>query len=162
LVVDQLLTEMRSTLRPCQADEVEGAAGQRLGCGVDVGLQVVDLLAGPGGDMQWLVPYLGANPEAEELARRTGALLIGARTLFGDDPHRGTDREGAFGSTGTGRRSCSRTPRRPSPCPGVTFLDSLVETLARPRQRPVTATSPCSAPTSLANACRLATSTPSW
>ncbi len=73
-------------------------------------------IAGPGGDMQWLVPYLGANPEAEELARRTGALLIGARTLFGDDPHRGTDREGAFGSTGTGRRSCSRTPRRPSPC----------------------------------------------
>ncbi len=62
-------------------------------------------IAGPGGDMQWLVPYLGANPEAEELARRTGALLIGARTLFGDDPHRGTDREGAFGAPG-----CSTSP----------------------------------------------------
>lgn len=77
-------------------------------------------IAGPGGDMQWLVPYLGANPEAEELARRTGALLIGARTLFGDDPHRGTDREGAFGGTWDGPSFVLTHTPHAEPVPGGT------------------------------------------
>jgi dihydrofolate reductase len=59
-------------------------------------------IAGPGGDMSWLAPYLGPNPEIDELQRRIGALLIGARTFSGDDPNRGTDKEGAFSGTWTG------------------------------------------------------------
>jgi dihydrofolate reductase len=59
-------------------------------------------IAGPGGDMSWLTPYLGPNPEIDDLQRRIGALLIGARTFSGDDPNRGTDKEGAFSGTWTG------------------------------------------------------------
>jgi len=59
-------------------------------------------IAGPGGDMSWLTPYLGPNPEVEELQREIGALLIGHRTFRGDDPNRGTDKEGAFSGTWSG------------------------------------------------------------
>ena len=59
-------------------------------------------IAGPDGDMSWLTPYLGPNPEIDALQRRIGALLIGARTFHGDDPNRGTDKEGAFSGTWTG------------------------------------------------------------
>ena len=56
-------------------------------------------IAGPGGDMSWLRPFLQPNPPVEDLQRETGALLFGGRTHRGDDPHRGTDREGAFEGT---------------------------------------------------------------
>ena len=55
-------------------------------------------IAGPGGDMSWLAGQVGASsPETDELMARIGALLVGRRTFTGDDPNRGTDREGAFG-----------------------------------------------------------------
>lgn len=53
-------------------------------------------IAGPDGDMSWLAPYLGPNPVAEALVEDIGALLVGSRTAFGDDPNKDTDREGAF------------------------------------------------------------------
>lgn len=59
-------------------------------------------IAGPDGDMSWLAPYLGPNPQVDVLQREIGALLIGGRTFRGDDPNRGTDREGAFSGTWTG------------------------------------------------------------
>jgi riboflavin biosynthesis pyrimidine reductase len=59
-------------------------------------------IAGPGGDMSWLRPYLQPNPPVEQLQREIGALLVGGRTHRGDDPHRGTDREGAFEGTWDG------------------------------------------------------------
>jgi dihydrofolate reductase len=59
-------------------------------------------IAGPDGDMSWLTPYLGPNPQVDALQRRIGALLIGGRTFRGDDPNRGTDKEGAFSGTWTG------------------------------------------------------------
>jgi dihydrofolate reductase len=54
-------------------------------------------IAGPGGDMSWMRPYAGPNPEVDELLPDIGALLIGNRTFHGDDPHQGTDQEGAYG-----------------------------------------------------------------
>jgi dihydrofolate reductase len=55
-------------------------------------------IAGPDGDMSWLTRHLGPNPEVDDLIGRIGALLVGRRTFGGDDPHRGTDKEGkAFG-----------------------------------------------------------------
>jgi dihydrofolate reductase len=54
-------------------------------------------LAGPAGDMQWLTRHLGPNPVAEDIVGQVGSLLVGRRTHDGDDPHRGTDQEGAFG-----------------------------------------------------------------
>src|SRR4051812_49515535 len=59
-------------------------------------------IAGPGGDMSWLRPYLQPNPPIERLQQEIGALLVGGRTHRGDDPHRGTDREGAFEGTWDG------------------------------------------------------------
>jgi dihydrofolate reductase len=59
-------------------------------------------IAGPGGDMAWLRPYLQPNPPIERLQQEIGALLVGGRTHRGDDPHRGTDREGAFEGTWDG------------------------------------------------------------
>lgn len=59
-------------------------------------------IAGPGGDMSWMRPYAGPNPEVDELQRDIGALLIGNRTFHGDDPNKGTDAEGAFGGTWDG------------------------------------------------------------
>ncbi|WP_027344368.1 dihydrofolate reductase family protein [Hamadaea tsunoensis] len=72
-------------------------------------------ITGPGGDMSWAVPYLKPNPLVDELIANIGSLLVGGRTLGGDDPHRGTEREGkAFGGGWSGpqfvlTRDTSRT-----------------------------------------------------
>ena len=87
-------------------------------------------IAGPDGDMSWLAPYLGPNPEVDELQGRIGALLIGARTFSGDDPNRGTDKEGAFSGTWTGP-SFVVTHHPPSaPVDGVEFHSDLRTGLA--------------------------------
>ena len=56
-------------------------------------------IAGPGGDMSWLTPYVGPDPLADGLVDRIGSLLIGNRTFGGDDPD--------------------------TPVPDVTFVDDL-------------------------------------
>ena len=61
-------------------------------------------IAGPGGDMSWLAPYAGPDSTEWELPSRTGALLVGRRTYFGDDPNKGTDAEGAFGGKWRGQQ----------------------------------------------------------
>ncbi len=54
-------------------------------------------IAGPRGDMSWLSGLTATGAEIDELVARIGALLIGRRTFGGDDPNRGTEKEGAFG-----------------------------------------------------------------
>ncbi|MQY02165.1 dihydrofolate reductase family protein [Actinomadura macrotermitis] len=86
-------------------------------------------IAGPGGDMSWLTPYLGPDPAVDGLIGEIGALLIGNRSLRGDDPHRGDpDKEGkAFGGGWEGPQFVltHRTPDEP--VPGVTFVNDLDE-----------------------------------
>ena len=87
-------------------------------------------IAGPDGDMSWLTPHLGPNPEVDRLVRDIGALLIGHRTFSGDDPNRGTDKEGAFEGTWSGP-SFVLTHRPPQDeVPGVTFVGDLESGLA--------------------------------
>jgi hypothetical protein len=75
------------------------------------------IIAGPGGDMSWLTEHIGPNPVAGEAISKIGALLIGSRTVRGDDPHRGTDKEGKpFGGGWAGRSSYSLTIPPPSQC----------------------------------------------
>jgi dihydrofolate reductase len=83
-------------------------------------------IAGPGGDMSWLTPHLEApNPTADRLVTRVTAVLVGARTFGGDDPNRGTDREGAFGGQWSGP-VVVLTHRAPAEAPeGVTFAGDL-------------------------------------
>src|SRR5688500_10984771 len=38
-------------------------------------------IAGPDGDMSWLAPFLGPNPQVDALQRDIGALLVGHRTF---------------------------------------------------------------------------------
>ncbi|MDQ3988050.1 MAG: dihydrofolate reductase family protein [Actinomycetota bacterium] len=82
-------------------------------------------IAGPGGDMSWLTPHLGPNPEVDDLQRDIGALLVGNRTFRGDDPNRDTDKEGAFSGTWTGPSFVLTHHPPQTPVPGVTFVGDL-------------------------------------
>jgi dihydrofolate reductase len=84
-------------------------------------------IAGPGGDMSWLTGYL--EPSVDGLVEQIGALLVGARTFAGDDPNRGTDKEGAFSGTWHGPQFVL-THRSFAPAPGVTFFDDLPAAVA--------------------------------
>ncbi|SEN56607.1 dihydrofolate reductase family protein [Nonomuraea pusilla] len=87
-------------------------------------------IAGPGGDMSWLIPHLGPNPAADRLVAEIGALLIGRRTFDGDDPNKGTDKEGAFGGAWSGPHFVLTHRAPATPVPGVTFVGDLAEGLA--------------------------------
>lgn len=90
-------------------------------------------IAGPGGDMSWLTPHMGPDPEIDEVQQGLGALLVGNRTYGGDDPNRGTDAEGAFDGTWDGPVVVV-THRPPAePVPGIEFAASVMDGLATAR-----------------------------
>ncbi|GLU48345.1 dihydrofolate reductase family protein [Nocardiopsis ansamitocini] len=83
-------------------------------------------IAGPGGDMSWLAEYSGPDPTVDALIDRVGALLVGNRTFGGDDPHRGTEKEGkAFGGGWEGPEFVLTRRAPATPVPGVTFVGDL-------------------------------------
>jgi dihydrofolate reductase len=86
-------------------------------------------IAGPGGDMSWLTEYLQPNPAIDGIVERIGALLVGARTFGGDDPNRGTDKEGAFSGTWHGPQFVL-THRSHPPTPDVAFFDDVPAAVA--------------------------------
>lgn len=96
-----------------------------------VTMSVDGFITGPDGDMQWMRPYLGPNPEVDELVSRIGSLLIGRRSHDGDDPHKGEAGEGeAFGGGWDGPMFVV-THRPPSAAePGVTYVDEFAKALA--------------------------------
>jgi len=83
-------------------------------------------IAGYDGDMSWLAEHVGgADATANRLLENTGALLVGNNTFGGDDPNRGTDKEGAFGGRYHGP-VVVLTHRPPADPPaGITFSDDL-------------------------------------
>jgi dihydrofolate reductase len=91
-------------------------------------------IAGPNGDMSWLTPYLGLNPQVDALQRDIGALLVGGRTFRGDDPNRGTDKEGAFSGTWTGPSFVVTHEPPTEPVPDVTFLADVASGLAAAKE----------------------------
>ncbi|MDD7967618.1 dihydrofolate reductase family protein [Actinomycetospora lemnae] len=97
-------------------------------------------IAGPGGDMSWLTEHLGGeNEAAERVLARTGAILVGRVTFGGDDPHRGTDKEGAFEGQYDGpvvvltHRPPDDPPSACSP-DGVEFATDLVTAVDRAKE----------------------------
>ncbi len=99
-----------------------------------VAMSLDGFITGPGGDMSWLVPYLGPNPEVDTLTDTIGALLIGNRTFGGDDPYKGTESEGqAFGGAWTGPQFVLTHRPPAAPVPGVTFVGDLASGLAAAR-----------------------------
>ncbi|PZG20548.1 deaminase [Micromonospora craterilacus] len=92
-------------------------------------------IAGPGGDMSWLTEHLGgANPVADDLVGKIGALFVGARTFHGDDPNRDTDKAGAFGGAWTGPQFVLTHQPPATPVPGVVFVDDLTGGLAAAKE----------------------------
>jgi dihydrofolate reductase len=91
-------------------------------------------IAGPGGDMSWLTGYLGPNPAVDEVIGQIGALLVGNRTFRGDDPHRGTAKEGKpFGGGWSGPQFVLTHHPPDAPVPGVAFVGDLAGGLAAAR-----------------------------
>jgi riboflavin biosynthesis pyrimidine reductase len=82
-------------------------------------------IAGPGGDQSWMTRYLGPNPLVDELIDDIGALLVGARTFCGDDPNRGTDKEGAFSGQWHGPQIVLTHNPPATPPAGVSFAEDL-------------------------------------
>jgi dihydrofolate reductase len=91
-------------------------------------------IAGPGGDMSWLTPYLGPNPLVDELIGRVGAILAGGRTFRGADPHAGTEAEGkVFGGGWEGPQFVLTGNAPTTLVPGLTFVTDLHEAIAAAR-----------------------------
>ncbi|MGH3343622.1 MAG: dihydrofolate reductase family protein [Carbonactinosporaceae bacterium] len=91
-------------------------------------------IAGPGGDMSWLTEHLGPNPTVDDLIPKIGALLVGNRSFRGDDPYKGTDREGkAFGGGWSGPAFVLTHHAPDTPVPGVTFVGDLDSGVAAAR-----------------------------
>jgi dihydrofolate reductase len=83
-------------------------------------------ITGPGGDMSWLTEHLGPNPTVDEVVGKIGALLVGNRTFRGDDPHKGTTKEGKpFGGGWTGPQFVLTHHAADTPVPGITFVGDL-------------------------------------
>ena len=83
-------------------------------------------MAGPGGDMSWLTEFIGPNPTVQDAIDNIGALLVGNRTFTGDDPHRGTEKEGkAFGGGWDGPQFVLTHNPPDGDIPGVTFVGDL-------------------------------------
>ena len=87
-------------------------------------------IAGPRGDMSWLTRYSGPDPAAEAIVDQIGALLVGNRTFHGDDPNRGTDKEGAFDGQWSGPTFVLTHNPPAEPVPGITFVGDLASGLA--------------------------------
>src|SRR3954470_18518828 len=87
-------------------------------------------IAGASGDMSWLTEYLGPNPTADALVGEIGSLLVGRRTHDGDDPNRGTDKEGAFGGTWHGPVFVLTHDAPAEPVADTTFVGNLADAVA--------------------------------
>jgi dihydrofolate reductase len=88
-------------------------------------------IAGPGGDMSWLIEHLGPNPTVEALIGEIGALLVGRRTFGGDDPYKGTSKEGEpFGGGWSGPQFVVTHHAPPTTRPDVTFVGDLAGGIA--------------------------------
>ena len=87
-------------------------------------------ISGPGGDMSWLTEHLGPNPLVDDLVGDIGALLVGRRTYGGEDPHQGTDKEGAFEGAWHGPQFVLTHDAPADAPPGVTFVGDLPSAIA--------------------------------
>lgn len=88
-------------------------------------------IAGPGGDMSWLTDFIAPSPTVQVAIDNIGALLVGNRTYGGDDPHRGTEKEGkAFGGGWEGPQFVVTHNPPDDDVPGVTFVGDLESAIA--------------------------------
>lgn len=87
-------------------------------------------IAGPGGDMSWLLPFTTEDPDPifERIIPQITALLTGRTTYDGDDPHAGDpEKEGAFEGQWDGPQVVLTHRPVTSPPPGLTVTHTLQE-----------------------------------
>ncbi len=83
-------------------------------------------IAGAGGDASWMTEYLGPDPVLDDVIGKVGALLVGNRTFRGDDPYKGTPKEGKpFGGGWDGPQFVLTHHPPDTRVPGVTFVGDL-------------------------------------
>jgi dihydrofolate reductase len=87
-------------------------------------------ISGPGGDMSWLAEHLADDPVVDDVIGQIGAILVGRRTFDGDDPNRGTEREGAFQGAWDGPQVVLTHRVPDAVVPGVTFAGALTDAVA--------------------------------
>ena len=97
-------------------------------------MSVDGYIAGAGGDMSWLTPYLADGPDIDDLVESVGALLVGRRTYGGDDPNAGTDSEGAFGGKWHGAVVVLTHDPPAQPVDGVMFATDLTTAVAAAKE----------------------------
>lgn len=90
-------------------------------------------IAGAGGDMQWMNRLPSGNEIGGQLLPRIGALLVGHNTFGGDDPNRGTEKEGAFGGAWHGPQFVLAHQPPPDQPPELFFRDDLGRAIAESR-----------------------------
>ena len=84
--------------------------------------------------MQWLNRIPSGNEITGELVPKIGALLVGHNTWGGDDPNRGTEREGPFGGAWSGPQFVlAHDPPAEQPA-DVVFLDDIELAIAESRR----------------------------
>lgn len=93
-------------------------------------ISVDGYMAGPDGDMTWLRPFLGPNPQVDRLQQDIKTLLVGGNTFRGDDPNRGTEQEGAFSGTWSGPSFVVTTRPPNGPIGDTRFMPDVVSRLA--------------------------------
>jgi dihydrofolate reductase len=99
-----------------------------------MGVSLDGFIAGPGGDMSWATEHFGPNPVVDELIPRIGALLVGNRTFRGDDPYKGTPKQGKFAGGGWSGPQFVITHHAPATqVPDVTFVGDLDSGVAAAR-----------------------------
>jgi dihydrofolate reductase len=118
----------------CHANSVAGSIRKVAKFLYSAAMSVDGFIAGRNGDMSWLAEYVGPNPTTDELIPHVGALLVGRRTFFGDDPLKGQPGEGeAFGGGWDGPQFVLTHHPPAEEVPGITFvagLNSAVEKAA--------------------------------
>jgi dihydrofolate reductase len=92
-------------------------------------------IAGPGGDMSWMTPYLGPNPYVDEVIGEIGSLLVGNRTFRGDDPYKDTPSEGEpFGGGWSGPQIVLTHHVPEAPWPGITFVSDFADAVRQAKE----------------------------
>src|SRR5262245_22088373 len=95
-----------------------------------VTMSVDGYIAGPDGDMSWMVPYLGPNPAIDAFVAETGAILVGGGTLRGRDPYEGTTGEGeVYGGWWSGAQVVLSRYPPDEPLPDTTVTADLDEAI---------------------------------
>jgi dihydrofolate reductase len=99
-----------------------------------VTMSVDGFITGAGGDMSWMVPYLGPDPAMDAFIAEVGAVLVGGGTLRGRDPYEGRDGEGEVFGGGWEGPQIAVTSAPIEPQPDLTVTDDLDEAIRLARE----------------------------